>query len=95
MNGYLYCENESWNGSQTMWDSFQTSVFNAENLSFCVTRTLHARVGLNMRAHASWLCVQVDPACADRGLPWLYFSKNRFIFSLEVILFILTFFKLI
>jgi len=23
-----------WNDSQTMWDSFQTSVFNAENLSY-------------------------------------------------------------
>jgi len=43
-----------WNVSQMMWDSFQTSVFNAENLSFIVFGTFHARTGLCLRAHASW-----------------------------------------
>ena len=54
-----------WNGSQTMWDSFQTSVFNAENLTFVVFRTLHASVGSGLRAHASWPCAQAD-SCVRR-----------------------------
>ena len=48
------------NDSRTMWDSFQTSVFNAKNLSFIVSETLHACTGLCLHAHASWLQVQVD-----------------------------------
>ena len=54
-----------WNNSQTLWDSFQTSVFNAENLSFIVSGTLHARVGSSLRVHASWLHVQID-SCVRR-----------------------------
>ena len=49
-----------WNGSQTMWDSFQTSVFNAENLSFIVSETLHVCASLCLRVHASWPHTQVD-----------------------------------
>ena len=33
--------------------------------------------------------------CACRGLPWLYFFKNKFICSLKVTFFILTFLKFI
>ena len=47
-----------------------------------------------MRAQ-DWACVRMHrgyahkliPACACQRLPWLYFSKNRFIFSLKVIFF--------
>ena len=49
-----------WNSSQMMWDLFQTSIFNVENLSFIVSRTLHVHVSLGLRAHASWLRAQVD-----------------------------------
>ena len=34
-----------WNGYQTMWDLFQTLVFNVENLPFIVSRTLVACAG--------------------------------------------------
>ena len=47
-----------WNGSQTMWDLFQTLVFNAKNLSFIVFETLYARVGSGLHAYASWPCTQ-------------------------------------
>ena len=42
-----------WNGSWTMWDSFQTLVFNVENLSFIVFGTLHAHTGSGLHAHTS------------------------------------------
>ena len=47
-----------WNVSQTMWDLFQTSVFNAENLSLIVFGTLYAHAGLGLRVYASWPCTQ-------------------------------------
>ena len=37
-----------WNESQTMWDSFQTFVFNTENLSFIVFGTPHAHAGSSL-----------------------------------------------
>ena len=37
-----------WNDSQTMWDLFQTSVFNVENLSFIVFKTLHAHASSSL-----------------------------------------------
>ena len=52
MYDYLYCENGGLNGSQAMWDSFQTSFFNAKNSSFRVSGILHARVGLCLRVQA-------------------------------------------
>ena len=79
-----------WNGSQTMWDSFQTFVFNAENLPLIVSRTLHERASLCMHhGHARRLI----PTRIGRGFSWLYLSKNRFICSLKVIFSILTFLK--
>jgi len=54
-----------WNGSQTIWDSFQTSVFNTENLPFIVSRTLHVHLGSSLHAHASWPCAQID-SCVRR-----------------------------
>ena len=80
-----------WNGSQTIWDSFQTSVINVKNLSFIVSGTLHARTSLCLHVHASWPYVQVDSCVCRQRVPWLYFSKNRFICSLKIIFSILTF----
>ena len=54
-----------WNGSYMMWDSFQTSVFNIENLSFIVSGTLYTHGGLCLCAHTSWPCVYVD-SCVHR-----------------------------
>ena len=53
-------KNGVWNGSQKMWDSFQTSVFNAKNLPFVIYRTLHVRAGLDLRTCALWPCAQVE-----------------------------------
>ena len=54
-----------WNGSKTMWDSFQISVFSAENLPFKVSGTLHACPSLCLCVHASWPCAQVG-SCVHR-----------------------------
>ena len=42
----------AWNGSQTMWDSFQNPNFNVDNLSFIVSRTLACVCCPCMRMHA-------------------------------------------
>ena len=65
-----------WNGSQTMWDSFQTFVFNAKNLSLIVSKTLHKRAGLCLRAHASWSCTHVD-SCARRSRVFFSLSFQK------------------
>ena len=66
-----------WNSSQTMWDSFQTSVFNVENLPFIIFGTLHARAGLCLRVHASWLRAQVD-SYTRRPRVFLAFVDTQF-----------------
>ena len=64
-----------WNSSQMMWDSFQISIFNAKNLSFIVSGTLHAHAGLCLGAHASWLCTQVDSCVHAKGFLGFTFQK--------------------
>ena len=49
-----------WNGTQTMWDLFQASIFNAENTHFIVSKTLHACARSCLRVYASWLHAQAD-----------------------------------
>ena len=70
-----------WNGSQTMWDSFQISVFNAKNLPFLVF--------LKPYLHAQTLvCVRRLLGCVHKfmlayaGLGFLLafiFQKNLFL----------------
>ena len=73
-----------WNSSQKMWDSFQTSVFNAENLPFlclwnptCVHRLVPAMQALRLRTPVH--------ACVRRLRVFfgLYFPKNIFFYSLK------------
>ena len=54
----------AWNGSQTMWDSFQNPNFNVDNLSFIVSRTL-ACVCLPVYAYACMkhAYIELEHAC--------------------------------
>ena len=75
---------EVWNGSQTMWDSFQNLTLVQKNLTFIVSRTLacahmpvyvyvcmkHAHAGLE---HA---CVYACMRMHALGFLWPFFSKN-------------------
>jgi len=82
-----------WNGSQMMWDSFQTLALMQKTCLFMLLEPYMCT--------QDWSCVHMHNVyarrlileCACQGLPWLYFSKNRFIYSLKVIFFILTFLK--
>ena len=56
-------KNGIWNGSQMIWDSFQTSVIIAENLHFYVYETLVAYAGVCMRTHALAHLRKVLPKC--------------------------------
>ena len=69
-----------WNGSQTMWDSFQTSIFNTENLSFiglwnptCVHRLMLAYASFNAAYVGSCLRMQAE------GFLWPLFPKIDFV----------------
>ena len=64
-----------WNDSRTMWDLFQTSIFNAENLPFIVLRTLHAHTFLYLYMHASWPCASCFLCAQAESFLDLYFSK--------------------
>ena len=65
--------------SRTMWDSFQTSVFNVESLPLIVSRMLHAHAGhACMLTHHGCAC-RLIPVCACRGLPWPYFYKKIYL----------------
>ena len=90
----LYSEkNEVLNDSQTMWDSFQTLELMQKTCFFIFLESyIHVQDQAYMHMHHGCTC-RLIPACACRGLSWLYFSKNRFICSLNVTFFILTFFK--
>ena len=69
---------------------------NVENLSFFMFPEpyMHVQDRVFVRMHCGCAC-RLIPTCVCQGLPWLYFSKNKFICSLKVIFFILTFLKLI
>ena len=84
-----------WNDSQRMWDSFQTSVFNAENLNFLCFWNLSCVCRNELHAHAAWLCAQADSCVCMLKISLVYFSKNRFICSLKFRFSILIFLKLI
>ena len=75
-----------WNGFQTMWDSFQTSIFNTENLSF-LEPYMHAQDRARLCMHHGLFL----PAHAESFLGLIF--PKRFICSLKVIFFILTFLK--
>ena len=75
-----------WNDSQTMWDSLQTSALMQKTCLFSVSGTLHTHIRSGLHA-------QVDSCVRMLRVSLVLFSKNRFICSLKVIFFILTFFK--
>ena len=60
-----------WNGSQTMWDLFQNSNFNAKNLPFIISRTLTC-VCICMHK----FCIRMHKACVCRA--WACVCMHEF-----------------
>ena len=73
-----------WNNSHTIWDSFQTSVFNAKNLSFIVPGTLHARTGSGMRAHANSCVHRSKASLALLFQKQIYLLIKSYIFHFNI-----------
>ena len=60
-------KNGVWNGSQTMWDSFQTSAIITKNLPFYVSETLAAYVEVCLRTHALAYVCRLLPMYMGQG----------------------------
>ena len=68
--------NGAWNGSQTMWDSFQNSTIIAKNLHFYAFKTLAAYAGMCMCMLALARVRKPRPTYASRGPLWLFYFQK-------------------
>ena len=76
---YIVETNGVWNGSQTMWDSFQTLDIIAENLHFHASETLVAYADVCLCTHALAYIRRLLPMYVSRGPLWYFISKNIFL----------------
>ena len=80
---YIMGKNRVWNGSQIMWDSFQTLANIAENFLSYASKTLTVYAGMCLRMHALACVHRPRPTYVGRGPFGHFISKNGFFFSFK------------